>query len=715
VVVLILLQNIALLFMLSVMQRYVVGRWTSGSSRTQELASGVLYGFVAIAGMLTSFTIAPGIIFDGRSIILAIAGLFGGPLAACIAAVMAAGYRLYLGGAGQWVGVAVIAEATFLGIAMHYIRRVRPDVMRPVVIWLFAVAVHVIMLLLMFALPGGVGGDVLREIAVPVMLLYPAAMLLVAVLFVDLERQHMAEESLGASHTLLSRVMSTSPVGIMMVNPDGRITLANARAEQILRLSRSDILQRTYDSPAWHLTYRDGTPVPETELPVSRVMATRQPVWGFVHAIQEESGDRRLLSVNAAPIMKESGEIEAVVAAIEDITERDRAVEKLRRNTALLEETQSLANLGHYVLDIPGDTWESSETLDAVFGVDDSYPRTVEGWAGLIHPDDRDDMVRYLNETVIGSATPFDREYRIVRASDGETRWVHGLGRLALDAVGAVSTMVGTIQDITERKIAEQELAAHHEHLEALVDERTRELRVLNEQLIAATRAKSEFLAAMSHELRTPLNSIIGFSGILLRGMAGDLNPEQHHQIEMINRSGQTLLALIGDVLDLAKIESGRSGVRIEDVDLANVITALVESLEPLAAEKDISLAVDLEGIPPSLHTDRDKLEQILRNLLSNAIKFTNAGKVTLSVGSGDEYGLDIIVADTGEGIAACDLPGIFDAFQQLPSDDPAVAKHPGTGLGLTIARDYARLLGGDITVVSTPGVGTQFTLRLPC
>ena len=713
-VALILLQNIALLFMLSVVQRYVVGRWAS-SRRSQQVASGILYGFVAIAGMLTPFTITPGIIFDGRSIILAIAGLFGGPVVSGIAAAMAVGYRLYLGGAGQWVGVAVIAEATLLGIGMHYIRQVRPSVMRPFIIWLFALAVHVVMLLLMFALPGGVGGEVLGEIAVPVMLLYPTAMLLVAVLFLDLERQQEAEDSLLVSHNLLSRVMSTSPVGITVIDSNGSMSLANKRAEQILGLSRSDIVQRTYDSPAWHCTYRDGTPVPEGELPVARVLETGQPVWGFVHAIHGDAGDRTLLSVNAAPIMGESGEVEAVVATIEDITERDRAVEELRRNTALLEEAQSLANLGHYLLDLSSDTWQSSETLDALFGIDDSYPRSVEGWAELIHAEDRDDMIRYLKETVIGSATPFDREYRIVRASDGEIRWVHGLGRLTVNSEGIVTTMVGTIQDITERKIAEQELTAHHDRLEALVDERTRELRILNEQLIAATRAKSEFLASMSHELRTPLNSIIGFSGILLRGMAGDLNSEQEHQIEMINRSGHTLLALIGDVLDLAKIESGRSKVRIEDVDPAHVITDLIESLEPLAAEKDISLVADTDGAPPFLHTDRDKLQQILRNLLSNAIKFTDSGTVSLSVGSGDEYGLDIVVADTGAGIAASDLPGIFDAFQQLPSGDPAVAKHPGTGLGLTIARDYARLLGGDITVVSTPGVGTEFTLRLPC
>jgi PAS domain S-box-containing protein len=406
--------------------------------------------------------------------------------------------------------------------------------------------------------------------------------------------------------------------------------------------------------------------------------------------------------------------LEAVVATIDDITERDRAESQLRRSMDLLDEAQRLASLGHYVLDFETGMWESSEALEELFGIGPDYPHDVEGWLGLVHPDDREAMRAYLEERVIGRREPFDREYRIVRVSDGQMRWVHGLGRLVDGRDGVLLHMIGTIQDVTEARAVERELKAHRERLEGLVEERTEELRLLNEQLLQATKAKSDFLASMSHELRTPLNSIIGFSGILLRGMAGELNDEQHHQIEMINRSGRTLLALIGDVLDLAKIEAGRIELQPVEFDPAQAVAEIMEDVEPLAREKALETAVIVEEAPASVTVDPAKFGQIVRNMVSNAIKFTATGGVTVTVrGEGaDTFCVD--VRDTGIGIADEDISRVFEAFKQVEPQDETVAKYSGTGLGLTIARDYARLMGGDITVRSHVGSGTTFTLTLP-
>jgi PAS domain S-box-containing protein len=289
----------------------------------------------------------------------------------------------------------------------------------------------------------------------------------------------------------------------------------------------------------------------------------------------------------------------------------------------------------------------------------------------------------------------------------------------SLVTIGGRKYVLGFHRDIRERRAVEAELTAHRQHLEALVEDRTAnlaaandELMLANEELRVATAAKSAFLAAMSHELRTPLNSIIGFSGILAQGLAGPMTGEQFTQVEMINRSGRHLLSLIDGVLDLAKVEAGRIGTVVEPVDPIALAREVAEVVHPLAADKGLYLEVDDATFDGTLRSDEGKLRQILFNLVGNAVKFTDRGGIRIAVRGATGDVCEMSVTDTGCGIDATDLPRIFEPFTQL--DSPALAKPKGTGLGLRIAREYAHLLGGDITVVSEPGVGSTFTLRLP-
>lgn len=263
-----------------------------------------------------------------------------------------------------------------------------------------------------------------------------------------------------------------------------------------------------------------------------------------------------------------------------------------------------------------------------------------------------------------------------------------------------------------ERQIAVDELEAQQQNLEALVEARTAELVAANAELREATAAKSDFLASMSHELRTPLNSIIGFSDILHRGMAGDLSEEQERQIGMINRSGKHLLGLINDVLDLAKIEAGKTELHLTLVDVSALVLDAVEMVRPLAESKGLGLSVNIEGSAWELRSDADKIRQILLNLVSNAVKFTNSGGVTVTMARPDDFTFLIAIADTGHGIAESELKRIFDAFSQIRTTDAVMPA--GTGLGLSISREFAHLLGGEITVQSEIGVGSTFTLVLP-
>ena len=278
--------------------------------------------------------------------------------------------------------------------------------------------------------------------------------------------------------------------------------------------------------------------------------------------------------------------------------------------------------------------------------------------------------------------------------------------------------------DIAERDVMESEIRSLNADLERRVLDRTEALQRANDELTrindeltqtnvrleAATNARRDFLAAMSHELRTPLNSIIGFSGIMMHGMGGEISAEAARQAGIIYRSGQHLLGLINQMLGFSKLEAGQEEPTLARVDVCTGIREVVEALAPLANERGTELTVDCPDLP-AIRTDRTYVHQILLNLLGNAIKFTERGSVRVTVSS-VASGIEVAVEDTGCGIAADDLERIFeDFFQVMPADG---VKSEGTGLGLPISRRLATLIGGRITVTSRPGGGSRFTLMVP-
>ncbi|WP_306396514.1 response regulator [Telluria beijingensis] len=232
-------------------------------------------------------------------------------------------------------------------------------------------------------------------------------------------------------------------------------------------------------------------------------------------------------------------------------------------------------------------------------------------------------------------------------------------------------------------------------------------------ELESASRYKSEFLANMSHELRTPLNSSLILAKLLADNSGGNLSDEQVRFAQTIYSAGNDLLQLINDILDISKVEAGKLELVPEDVPVRRVVEGLVRTFEPLARQKSLEFKINVDpGVPASLHTDRQRMEQILKNLLSNAVKFTETGSVSLSVLSTPEGDVAFRVQDTGIGIAQDQQDKIFDAFHQ--ADGTTSRRFGGTGLGLSITRDLTRLLGGSVAVSSAPNEGSVFTLTLP-
>ena len=258
-----------------------------------------------------------------------------------------------------------------------------------------------------------------------------------------------------------------------------------------------------------------------------------------------------------------------------------------------------------------------------------------------------------------------------------------------------------------------EEVQRHSNELEDRVAERTAELAVAKDRAESADRLKSTFLATMSHELRTPLNSIIGFTGIMLQGLAGPLNDEQAKQLGMVRSSSRHLLALINDVLDLSKIEAGELKVALAPFDLRAVIERSVAAIRPFAESKSLALRLEISSVIGELVSDARRVEQILLNLLNNAVKFTERGEVVLTADADAVAAtVRVRIIDTGIGIKSEDLANLFRPFQQVASG--LSRKHEGTGLGLVICRRLADLLGGEIRVESEPAKGSTFTLILP-
>ena len=257
--------------------------------------------------------------------------------------------------------------------------------------------------------------------------------------------------------------------------------------------------------------------------------------------------------------------------------------------------------------------------------------------------------------------------------------------------------VMSAVRDISERKRFEKTLQEK------------------NQELAAANQAKDRFLAGMSHELRTPLNAIIGFTGTLLMELPGALNNEQARQLKTVQSSGLHLLALINDLLDIAKIEAGKMDLRLEAVDCKEVIAEVAATLQPQAHAKGIALTVHAPEPPTVLQTDRRALHQIVLNLAGNAVKFTERGAVQISVLPGaqsDERCTEIRVDDSGIGIPLADQDKLFGAFARVGNGRPGTAE--GTGLGLHLSRKLAELLGGKISFVSESGKGSSFSLSLP-
>jgi PAS domain S-box-containing protein len=330
----------------------------------------------------------------------------------------------------------------------------------------------------------------------------------------------------------------------------------------------------------------------------------------------------------------------------------------------------------------------------------------------LLHPSARAEFLAQIaridtgeDPSLLGTVV-----YAGMRADNSKFPLESSLSRLAL-AGGPIYTLIG--RDVSERQQTEQALrrqAIKLANAMARLQSLNEELKARQSELEAALSARSRFYSSMSHEIRTPINAILGYCSLLTEDVFGPLNERQLHGVERACRAAQHLLELVNDALDLSKVDAGKLEVEFEQVSFPDLIEDLFVTLRPLADEHGTELTLVEEIEPAEIQSDPRRVRQILLNLVSNGIKFGQGKPVKVIYGSGSDGAGELAVVDQGDGIAAEYLTDIFEEFVQLPS----VAKTEGTGLGLPISRRLAELLGGSITVESSPGAGSTFRLSLP-
>jgi PAS domain S-box-containing protein len=324
------------------------------------------------------------------------------------------------------------------------------------------------------------------------------------------------------------------------------------------------------------------------------------------------------------------------------------------------------------------------------------------------HPDQVKEIGKLFRALLEAPGSFMNLESRY-QCKDGNYKWIE-ISAVNLCEDPDIGGVLLGFHDITDRKQAQNELERYQKHLEVLVQERTTELLLARDAANAANKAKSLFLANMSHEIRTPMNAVLGFAQLLERDAS--LSQSALSKVDTILKSGENLLSIINDILEMSRIEAGRIRLKPQGVDLFELLSELSGMFRLRAEEKGLSLSMEMTPeLPRYIVTDLGKLRQIVINLLGNAVKYTKSGSISIFAHSPQIDRVIIAVRDTGIGISPEEQETLFHPFERTPSGEQAAG---GTGLGLAISRDYAHLMGGEISIESQTGVGSCFRFEFP-
>ncbi|HYG64398.1 MAG TPA: ATP-binding protein, partial [Thermoanaerobaculia bacterium] len=530
------------------------------------------------------------------------------------------------------------------------------------------------------------------------------------------ERRHKRERS------WLFGIINAVTDPILLTDADGRIVVANAAAERLLTADEQTSEGRRRAVALNNMLFSASLFTTTEEETSRRELLLVDPTEGQDLLFE-------VLSTRAKVRAGESG----VVSVLRNVTDLRRATEEIEENYRRLRTAEAQTRAERDRLDlILNSVLDPILVTDAAGNIVLMNPPAERvftvGPADSVEAERRvraNDAVftSFVSNLYAGQSLRWRGELNLLDPRTGDTVPVEAISGKVLSKHGEDTAIVTILHDLTEAvekaRLYEQ-VKRHSEELREKVREATGELAEQNEllrrqafQLEQASAAKSQFLANVSHELRTPLNAILGYTHLLLEGVSGELAPRQTEKLQRVDSNARHLLAIINDLLDIARIESGKMPIQLERFELHELIDEVMAEVEPLITGTRLEVTRAVSPGVPEIRSDRQKVKQIVLNLLSNALKFTPQGSVAIQVGFEEpSEHVFIAVTDTGIGISEENQKTIFEAFGQ--ADSSYTKRHSGTGLGLSICRRLATLLGGDISLRSQLGEGSTFTLVFP-
>jgi PAS domain S-box-containing protein len=531
---------------------------------------------------------------------------------------------------------------------------------------------------------------------------------------------------LRRERTLFFTIINSVTDPILLTDTEGRLIVANARAEKLFAATDEESEGRRRAVELNNMLFSAALSRTAVETPA----AARELL------LVDPSDGSDLLFEVLSNTVEDPREGTGIVSVLRNITDLRRATEQIEENYQKLRLAERAVRAERdrlnliidsvadpiIVTDQTGATVLMNAPAEALFT---APPDAGETEQRSVQSNDAH-FSSFISGLLLGEGGPGEirrGEIALVSPQSGESIPVEAIAGKVLTESGELTAVVTILHDrreALERAHLFEQLKRGADELQMRVQSATAELATQNEllrrqaiELVQASRLKSQFLANMSHEFRTPLNAILGYTHMLLQGVAGSMAPNVKRQLTRIDSNGRHLLTIINEILDITRIEAGKMPMQISEFDLNAIVPEVMTELDPVIARSRLSVVPILAREAPLMRSDRQKVKQIVVNLLSNALKFTHQGGIEIAVGFDPEERMaSIAVSDTGIGIAAEHHDKVFEDFRQV--DDSPSRQYGGTGLGLAICRRLARALGGRISLRSEVGTGSTFTLTIP-
>lgn len=691
-----LVQNTAILLVLAMLYEIFWLKNEASKSLWPKITAGLVISIIGIILMLTPWAFIPGVIFDARSIMLSISGLFLGPIPTIIAMLISGTFRAVMGGDGMWMGLAVITSAGTIGLLWRQFRSFRQGNFSYIELLAMGVIVHLVMLGCTGLLPSDKIILTLRNITLPLMLIYaPGTMLLGMVLIrgknnyqtklsllKELSDRKIAEEIIFQSQKDWEDTFDSLTDVITVHDKDYNIIRANKAAKSFLHLPEIEEQMKLKCFSFYH-----GTETPPDGCPSCDCFRNGLP--GVFELFEPHLN--LFLEIMAIPRFDSDHQLVGMIHVVRDITERKKVNENLSREQYLMNSLMDHLPFHIYFKDKESKFIRINDAHAKSFGL--NKPNEAIGKSDFDFFSEEHARQAFEDEQeIIRSGKPLIKEEKETW-KDRQDTWASTIKVPLLDNEGSIVGTFGISSDITESKQAKEELIIALAKAEE------------------SDRLKTAFLNNISHEIRTPFNGILGFLSII---QTGDLNEsERDEYIDLINQSADRLMQTINDIVEMSQIQAGQMKLEVSETNIKRLTDKLTDRYQPAAEKQKLgfTINIDLPNNITCVFTDGKKLKTILSKLIINALKFTKEGYIVLGIHLNGDY-LEFSVIDTGIGISEKLHQVIFELFNQ--ADTSNTRQFEGLGLGLSISKSYVEMLGGKIWLESIPNKGSTFYFTIP-